>query len=303
MLEHKEIILTNTDIVDKTAKAQHSETPVDEQVMMVARAAVDTMLSMISKKQGFADAGQNNDGEDNGTSYRIAANKVCEAKDDGKSINIHFYEDGDYVSEYVITGDAKTMSGEIDAFLCGTLQAMIGQPVFDVACALEEEWVKACGQEAEDLMEEWSDDALADWYANDYVENELSFVRTELDGRWFWWPEDSITVATKSVCMSDLGHAVFPSEAEDEWKHAARVAGKTPNNDVMLAFAWHACKQLEDTDTLRAAWKKVAEELLAVSGEYEDMDAVQAWSDAREDPYYGVDVDSLPGGPDWDPVW
>lgn len=295
--------MTDTDIVDKTAKAQHSETAVDEQVMMVAMAAVDTMLSMISKKQGFADARQNNDGEDNGTSYRIATNKVCEAKDDGKSINIHFYEDGDYVSEYVITGDAKTMSGEIDAFLWGTLQAMIGQPVFDVACALEEEWVKACGQEAEDLMEEWSDDALADWYANDYVLNELSFVRTELDGRWFWWPEDSITVATKSVRMSDLGHAVFPSEAEDERKHAARVAGKTPNNDVMLAFAWQACKQLEDTDTLRAAWEKAAEELLAVSGEYEDMDAVQAGSDAREDPYYGVDVDSLPGGPDWDPVW
>lgn len=295
--------MTDTDIVDKTAKAQHSETPVDEQVMMVAMAAVDTMLSMISKKQGFADAGQNNDGEDNGTSYRIAANKVCEAKDDGKSINIHFYEDGDYVSEHVITGDAKTMSGEIDAFLWGTLQAMIGQPVFDVACALEEEWVKACSQEVEDLMEEWSDDAFADWYANDYVLNELSFVRTELDGRWFWWPEDSITVATKSVRMSDPGHAVFPSEAEDEWKHAARVAGKTPNNDVMLAFAWQACKQLEDTDTLRATWEKAAGELLAVSGEYEDMDAVQAGSDAREDPYYGVDVDSLPGGPDWDPVW
>lgn len=303
MLEHKEIILTDADSVfDKTAKAQHSETPVDEQVMMVARAAVDTMLSMISKKQGFAGAGQNSDGEDNGTSYRIAANKVGEVKDDGKSITIHFYEDGDYVSEHVITGDAKTMSCEIDAFLWGTLQAMIGQPVFDVACALEEEWVKSCSQEAEDLVEEWSDGALADWYANDYVEGELSFVRTELDGRWFWWTEDSITVATKSVCMSDLGHAVFPSEAEDEWRHAARVAGKTPNNDVMLAFAWQACKQLEDTDTLRAAWEKAAGELLAVGGEYENMDAVQAVSDAREDPYYGVDVDSLPGGPDWDPV-
>lgn len=287
----------------KASEAQHSETRVDEQAMMIARAAVDTMLSMISKKQGFAGTGQNDDGEGDGIRYSITANKAAEVKDDGKSITIHFYEDGDHVSEYMITGDAKTMSGEIDALLRSTLQAMIGQPVFDVEDALEEEWGKTYGQEAEDLIEEWSEDALADWYANDHVKGGLSFVRTELDGRWFWWPEDSITVSTKSVRMDDPGCAVFPSETEDEWKHAAHVAGRTPNNDVMLAFAWQACKQLDDVGPLRTAWRKAAEELLAVGGEYQDMDAVQAESDAQEDPYHGIDVDSLPGGPDWDPVW
>lgn len=290
-------------VASKTPEEQHSETSVDEQAMMVARAAVDTMLSMISKKQGFAGTGQDDDGEGDWTSYRIAVDKAAEVKADGKSITIHFYVDGDYVSDYVVTGDAKTMSGGIDALLRETLQSMIGQPVFDVQDALEEEWGRTYGQEAEDLIEEWSEDALADWYANDHVKGELSFVRTELDGRWFWWPEDSITVPTKYVRIDDPGCAVFPSEAEDEWKHAAHVAGRTPDNDMMLAFAWQACKQLEDADPQRAAWKKVAEELLAVGGEYEDMDAVQAESDAHEDPYHGVDVDSLPGGPDWEPVW
>lgn len=274
----------------------------------LAETAVNQMMLMLG---GI----KNSDHNSHATVWTLKDGLTVESSRNGDNDLLYakMYADGDLFSTTVFKGSLEDVASEVDSWCWGATQTELGTEAIDgVHHQLLVDWEDAYKDEAAGYVEDWTEDGIHEWYRDEYVPS-LTFEKTECNDRWSYWPTESTVADVETVCIDGENDAVFPVDC-DEWKQAALIAAAHPDNSTMLALVreamlssvgdgdWtDAVENAVDSEPMLMAWRATAFSLMVEDSEYEDLDAVEHEAEEHEDPYYGVDVDSLPGGHDWYP--
>lgn len=140
-----------------------------------------------------------------------------------------------------------------------------------------------------------------DWYAKDFLPS-LDYHRDWSDDYDCWTTDDDTSVKTITVYGSENGKVseIIFSVDDDEWFDAVVYS----LHDLDISLPWSMIPSrfiLKHAKALKPIVMADADRLgVYETGVYNNDGMVADEANAHFDPYYGVDVDSLPGGADYD---